>query len=629
MKTDKTTIYDLFQMQRRYVVPLFQRGYVWTQERQWEPLWEDIVAQAAETVRHRTGRSKTLQKHFLGAVVLNLTFTQLRRVPVVEIIDGQQRLTTIQVLLAALRDETAGMDNEFLKADLLRLTKNQGPFSDEVERFKVWPTSAMQEHLERVLELGTPEAIGEHYARFHQFKYGKWRPARPPLVEAYLFFAEQIRKYLDDDPTELPDELEPLSADHRAEVLVEALIKNIQLVTIELEQEDDAQVIFETLNARGEPLTPSDLVRNFVFLTAMKEEIDVLPLYDKLWKDFEEGPPEPPFWKVEERQGRLKRARLDLFLFHYVWLRRKEELKISHLYQSFKSWWDEGIPRDITAELMTLRGYAGTYRTLLDPKGKSRFADFARRLRAIDTSTAHPVVLWAADAFGVESEEFEATIASIESFLIRRAVCGYNQKAYNRIFLELLKDLDEAGSAATPGLIRLFLSKSQAESALWPSDEEFRRALVSAPLYRSLRPRSTLAILEALEQKLQHEYSEDITINSPLSIEHILPQGADEVFWPLEVREGEERSAADLRRSHLVHSLGNLTLLTQPLNSSVSNGPFVPEVPAKGKREAIVKKSKLTMNSYFAGIPIWNEAEIVRRGQALADVAVRIWPGPN
>ena len=107
MKTDKTTVFDLFQTHRRYVVPLFQRGYVWNRESQWEPLWTDVVEQAAQIARQRTAPTAPIHKHFLGAVVLNQVHAGLRQVPIVEIIDGQQRLTTLQVMLAAIRDATA------------------------------------------------------------------------------------------------------------------------------------------------------------------------------------------------------------------------------------------------------------------------------------------------------------------------------------------------------------------------------------------------------------------------------------------------------------------------------------------------------------------------------------------
>lgn len=261
VRTDKTTVFDLFEKHRRYVVPIFQRGYVWTREGQWQPLWDDLIAQTAEVVRYRTLPGSRLHKHFLGALVLNLTHTALSHVPVVEIIDGQQRLITLQVLLTALKDETAHIESPYLRADLERLTANRGPLAHPDERYKVWPTSALQSNVRDVIESGTSAVLEARYDAMHKFRYGRWDPPRPRIVEAYLFFVSAVRNFLDDDMEELPFELMSLTTEGRAEALIEALIRNIQLVTIELESEDDAQVIFETLNARGEPLTPSDLSR--------------------------------------------------------------------------------------------------------------------------------------------------------------------------------------------------------------------------------------------------------------------------------------------------------------------------------------------------------------------------------
>lgn len=170
MKTDKTTVFDLFQPHRRYVVPIFQRGYVWKREQQWEPLWDDIVAQAAELARSRSSPGLRTHKHFLGALVLNQTQTALRRVPVVEVIDGQQRLTTLQIMLAAIKNETRSLANQFIQADLDRLTKNQEPLADEGERYKVWPTSGLQIHLRKVMETSSLEELEDRYREAHEYK---------------------------------------------------------------------------------------------------------------------------------------------------------------------------------------------------------------------------------------------------------------------------------------------------------------------------------------------------------------------------------------------------------------------------------------------------------------------------
>lgn len=623
MKTDKTTVYDLFQTKRRYIVPIFQRGYVWTLEKQWKPLWEDIVAQAGEVAHHRSTPGRTLHKHFLGAVVLNLVHTSLKEVPVFEIIDGQQRLTTLQVLLAAVRDETKHLDNAYVRADLETLTANRGPFVDDNERFKIWPTSAMQEHVATVLEAGSWDALRAAYGPpKHVFKYNRWQPPRPALAEAYLFFAEAVRNYLDDDPDELPYDLVELPVAERLDVLVDALLRHIQLVTIELEQEDDAQVIFESLNARGEPLTPSDLVRNFVFLTATRDGANVADLYQKHWRPFEEVPMDRPFWKQIERQGRLRRTRLDLFLFHYATFRTAEEIQEGRLYQAFREWW-ESEPRAVGLELEALSRYAAIYQKLLAPDTSSRFGQFAHRLRILDTTVVYPLLLWAAGELGEDSQELHGIMEDIESWLVRRAVCNYGAKSYSRLFLEWFAKLRESGAAPSRNAVRAMLTSSQAASAVWPTDEEFRRNLVHEPLYSSPRARRAQMVLAAINQRLRPKHAEEIEIKSPLTVEHVLPQGAYPGHWPLEVSEEETRDEAFVRRNRLTHALGNLTLLTQPLNSSVSNGPY------SAKRPEISKQSLLPINAYFQTQPTWDEADILARGAELAAVALEIWPGPG
>lgn len=623
MRTDKTTVFDLFQTQHRFIVPLFQRGYVWTRQRQWEPLWEDLVAQAAVVARQRVAPGKGLQKHFLGAVVLNLMPTPLRHIPVVEIIDGQQRLTTLQLMLCAIRDETAYLNNEYMRANLALVTANMHAFAHADERFKVWPSSALQSDFRDVIDSGSASELERRCALTRKFRYSKWHPPRPAIAEAYLFFATAIRAYLDDDPEELPFDLDKLPVADRAEFLVEALLRNIQLVTIQLEQEDDAQVIFETLNARGEPLTPSDLVRNFVFLTATRDQLDVADLYDRHWREYEELPAEQPFWKQEERQGRLKRPRLDLFLFHYVVFRKLEELTIAHLYQGFRDWWDEH-PRSIETELDELNRYSAIYKQLLDPDPNTAFGRFAHRLRILDTSTAHPLILWAAGELGVDSPELLGMIRDLESFLVRRAVCGYNQKAYNRLFLVWLRQLKELGVPPTRDALRARLAESEAESAVWPGDPEFFRSLVSAPLYRAFSPRRTDMLLEAIELAQHGRYAEDIQIKSVLTVEHILPQNPKSGAWPVDPRADESDFEAESRRSSMLHTLGNLTLVTQPFNSDLSNGPY----SEKRAQLDAENNTLLTLNAYFRHVDIWDEAAIETRGRKLAEDALKVWPGP-
>ena len=176
MKPTTLSIFELFEKERRYMVPLFQRPYVWNRERQWEPLWEDISSKASE-VAQQTKQSSPLRKHFLGAVVLNQVPTFGLQVSATEIIDGQQRLTTLQVLLLAFRDFVQArnlsitnsadlpqaLNPSRIISTLNRLTENTCQPEKDYERYKVWPTSTDQAVFQIVAAAKSPEAVNEKY----------------------------------------------------------------------------------------------------------------------------------------------------------------------------------------------------------------------------------------------------------------------------------------------------------------------------------------------------------------------------------------------------------------------------------------------------------------------------------
>jgi hypothetical protein len=159
MRPEKCTLKKLFESDRRYVVPLFQRGYVWTLANQWQPLWEDVVAQARQVRNLGDADGKRLRKHFLGAVVLNEDQNRIMHVASTGVIDGQQRLTTIQLLLAAFRDVVAPLGIDRLTRDLRNLTVNDGDWPDPDEAFKVWPTNAGRVDFRTVMMAGSPAAV--------------------------------------------------------------------------------------------------------------------------------------------------------------------------------------------------------------------------------------------------------------------------------------------------------------------------------------------------------------------------------------------------------------------------------------------------------------------------------------
>ena len=380
MQPSKLSIAELFQNREQYLIPLFQRGYVWTLTHQIQPLWEDIIDRMDALKEHRENalkvggadKLKPLRKHFLGAIVVGSPVSADSEVIATrEVIDGQQRITTLQIMLFAFRDVLKPFNDEALNDDMRTLTYNKGKYRSTTNHLKVWPTNVGRDIMQ-ILESGGE--VVEICKRFPAKNAAKEKIERPPMVQAYLFFYSMLHCLIRDrrfddpmSPGDFGDEHTVARAVTRsidkdniikipfldstanlasAGLLRDALQSCFQIMRLQLDAEDDPQIIFETLNARGAPLQPSDLIRNFLFLRATRNGENVDSLYENYWREFDEktdpgsGAKGAKFWKAEERQGRLKNSRLDLLLYHYVGLRKREDLKVAHVFEEFKGWWE-------------------------------------------------------------------------------------------------------------------------------------------------------------------------------------------------------------------------------------------------------------------------------------------------
>ena len=615
MKPDKLTIFELFEKQKRYVVPLFQRPYVWSRERQWEPLWDDIKNQAVAVL----ARAEPTP-HFMGAVVLDQVRSFGRELDTSQIIDGQQRMTTLQVFLAAFRDIAKEIDPSTF-AELQSLTQNRNPANLPKAEFKVWPTNADQPQFEGVISAGSIAKIDEMYPVIGKGK----KKGRPIMAELYVYFSEAIQDYLKSS------EIDGSDLKARLEALYEACRRRLHLVVIELQdREDDPQVIFETLNARGEPLLASDLVRNFLFLLGSRQGKNIQILYDTFWRKFDETPDptsnkaDAKFWKIEESQGRLKRPRVDLFLQHFLSAQLKREINVGKLYQEFKNWWGSESQRPLEQTLEEIGKQSEIFRELLVPDEGSPLGNFSRTLLRLDTSTLYPLMLFLlARKEQVDSDSLDGIYVDLESLLMRRLVCGLTTKNYNQFFLKMVNELSPVKSI-TRATVQAYLCSFSEDTYRWPSDEEFKKQWTTIPAYTKLRNWRVAIILERIERSMITSRQEGVRFDHELTIEHVMPEEWRE-HWtaPTGTTGGERSRDLEELRDVLLHSFGNLTLLTQPLNSSVSNGPY------EKKRPEITAQSTMLLNAYFQKEPIWSEAQVRSRGEKLFESALAIWPRPK
>lgn len=612
MQPHKSSVADLFSVRKQYTLPLFQRRYVWTREKQWEPLWQDLITRT-ESLLDRERPNGNSRSHFFGAIV-TVPFRPIGlNVPHAEVIDGQQRLTTLQLLIVSLADVFRDRALGDLSSAFAGLGRNSTPLGAEEQVYKVWPTNQDRSVFQDVMDSQGVAELTRRHPEVRR-KYQRAPDPRPRIVEAYLFFEAVIREWLAAGPQ---------TERERATALYTALTSQFHVVHIELDPDEDPQDIFEALNGRNEPLLPSDLIKNHLFRQAGAR---AEALHTTFWKPLDDrrvdGRIDPVargaddgFWAQAQRQGRFNRSRLDLFLFHYTTMQTMREVMIGELFRAFQAWWGSA-PRDLEQELRELSRHANLFAELLVPSGSNRRALFAKRLRVLDTTSLYPLVLFLLGRGAPRVQDLDGILADLESYLVRRMICGLTNKNYNQFFLSMLRRVD-ALPVIDRHTFQTALHASHEESARWPGDTEFRRAWLERPAYTDLRASRTRMVLEALEDALRPLHAVEVRIESALTVEHVMPQKW-QTHWAPPI--GDHGAAT---RDRLLHTFGNLTLLTGPLNSSLQNASFAI------RRPEIAKAALLNLNVPFQNPHLeWNEGTILERGEQLFAAARLVWPAP-
>jgi uncharacterized protein DUF262/uncharacterized protein DUF1524 len=620
MDVHKSSLLAIFEAKQRLDVPLFQRQYVWSEEQQWLPLWEDIERKFTEALEGR----QDAPNHFLGAMVLDQKQTPTGHVVIRQIIDGQQRLTTLQIFLAAYRDFCKTQECEALAAECDKFLFNTGMMADkEVDQFKVWPTQLDRPQFKDVIGSGSLDEVLKRHP-LQRRPYARRPDPRPRMIEAYLFFFEQVKVFFlgeDGEP--------PLASEHflfdRLDECFQTLRNGLMVAVIDLQQDDDPQVIFETLNARGEPLLPADLLKNYIFFRVNREgKLDVESAYDKYWSRFDDI-----FWRQEVKQGRLTRPRSDLFMQHFLASHQGRDIPIKHLYVEYRRWIEHDRPfPNVTAELETLARQGDNFRRIIAPAKADVVYELCTFLEIFDIRTAYPLLLTLMET-ELSNTEWVEVSEILESFLLRRAICNYGTKNYNRMFLALARNLrrDVPNAEHLKGL----LLTQRGQSVEWPDDVVLRSHWLNQQAYSRLTSAQLVHLFTRLNQTFMSSKSENIGFTEAPTIEHIMPQ-TWVPNWPLRngtkgmhyweyynKTEPDDRATASRERDTIVQTLGNLTLLSTGLNSSQSNLTW------DQKKQEIRIHSLLPINQRFLEIPVWDEDAITMRGEDLFERARTIW----
>ena len=567
LQAGETTLNKLLNTSRQFIVPIFQRNYSW-QKSQYEQLWFDIL---------RASKFKEKQNHFIGSIVYIDMGTPAGRPQQLLLIDGQQRLTTISILLCAIKDYVQKFN---LETKLINLAKIKNQFlynSDEIDedRYKLLLNVQDKETYIKLID-NTIFTVN--------------KPATN-IIKCYEFFYERIEDFI-----KQYGQIDEIYAG----------IFKLSLVSISLDKDsDNPQMIFESMNSTGKDLSQTDLLRNYLLMDLTPEK--QTRLYKTYWKPMEE--------LFGEDIYKNDVNKFDYFIRDFLTLKSDTGYicKINNVYENFKRYYLDNNCEKF-AVLKDLFTYAKYYACIdLLQENDDELKLYWQEFKKLDSHVVYPFLLKLYDDYSRQiliKEDFKKILQVVISYLWRRAICEIPTNSLSKTFATLYQAVDKDDYVNS--VIKAFVFKSSYKR--FPSDYEVREKLQTKDIYH-FRLRKYL--LEALEN---YYHKEPIDLNTAnYTIEHIMPQNIEHnLSWQQMLGENWQEV-----HSLYLHTLGNLTITGY--NAEMSNKSFGEKVNG----ESGFKHSHLKLNESIVQCDVWNKKAIQRRTNILTDIILKIWKYPE
>ena len=607
------TVFQLFRGEDvRYRVPIYQRHYVWD-KMHWQNIWDDIEEKTNSKLKAATGIVQPVP-HFTGVIVTRKN----EKSGEVEIVDGQQRLTTFQIIFCAIRDictdictDEGGKFNvnldskEILQVvnELLNNPKHPTHATNPENMYKLLPTE------------------GADRASFRKIVAGSIDDGDGGLLlKAYIHFKEEIKLYVNDDY-------------QRIVALVQTLLFNFRIVEMTLSENDKAAKIFESLNGRGLPLTQFDRLRNNVFLRA-GDERDTL--YEKCWQHFNNE----SIWFSDEivddflnnfLQAKLnkeynpRRSLFDLYQRDYIGnLRRKLDIDMDH----------EDDQKLVKQEFEELQGYSKAYAEITNCREESPlwFYQFLKT-DLLKITSWHPLILFLKSELRLSEENEKKIFRILESYIVRHFLCypeipeWIRENKHRELRLDIVRQIQGENSSFEAIVERIStVLEKQKKDWQWPDDPKVREALANMGNHWSTPLQKYILFKIEREMTDTNLTVSQLTWSRKLTREHIMPRGWENAKYKPDEKSPAQNSwpvaSSDkaLSRDRHVESIGNLTLLTGEANELVDTDPFA------NKQEFYREYSRLSITDYIISEGNWDVKQIETRAGNLSKLFCEIWP---
>ena len=556
MKASEINLLEFLRKSTQFIIPIYQRTYSWT-EPQCRQLWDDIL---------RAGDDENIPAHFIGSIVYIVKgLYQVASQSPLQVIDGQQRLTTISLLIEALARQLG--DSEPIDGFSARKLRNY---------YLLNPEEAGKKHYKLLLTQNDEQtllAIVDH----------RQLPQESSLRvrDNFDFFVRKVK--------DLGEDVAPLCKG----------LDKLILVDISLSREhDNPQLIFESMNSTGLDLSQADLIRNYVLMGLEPDHQE--RLYNEYWRPMELAFGQEAYTK-----------HFDAFMRHYLTFKTGDIPKISQVYEAFKIYAQSGEHAPIDSLLADLHEFANYYCAVaLGNEGERRLASAFRDLRDLKVDVAYPLLLELYDDYSnskLSLDDFVEAVRYIESYVFRRLVCSIPTNSHNMTFATFGRSLDKSRYLES----MLVHFQRLPSYRRFPNDEEFSREIKVRNLYNN-RTSFWLRRLENYDRK------EPVLVDE-YTVEHILPQNENlSVAWRDALGEEWQRV-----QETWLHTLGNLTLTGY--NTEYRDRPFAEKRDMKGG----FRESPLRMNENLGELDTWNEDTICARAKRLTNKALKVWKAPS
>lgn len=556
MKANETLFQNFIKEDIQIRIPIYQREYSWQKE-QWKELLEDIV---------EIGADENRSNYFVGSIVYKREDGVIGSVSNIEIIDGQQRITTLTLLLCALLKCWKDIDDES-KHDITNFVRNND--------FKGTRKLFLRSKDDIILE-----KIFDNVIHDKEFVFDENDSIN--VNNAFNYFEKELNK---NNPK-----------------IIWNGIKKLSIISVLLQDEDRSQAIFESLNSTGKALSNSDLIRNYVLMDSKDSEM----LYKKYWSIIESR-----FTNVAEKE-------FDEFIRNYLMVKLEKNVTIPNVYKEFKHLRNLKYDEDIECLVQDISKYSKYYINMF--YGKEEDKDLKKvfdSLKELKYGVVYRFLLGVYDDYvltvngnsnvNLSKDDFIQIVKYVESYVFRRYISGLDPNTMNNFFLSLRKNIDAENYLNS--FIANMLQYNNASKRRFPSDDEFKESLRTRNVYK--KPEIRNHLLWSLEKV---DNNEPVYKGEKIQVEHIMPQHLSKE-WQKELGE----NYLEIHEMYL-HTIGNLTLTGY--NPEMSNKSF------HDKKKEGFSKSNINLNKYFKNIEKWDEEEINKRRIMLFEDVKKLWKYP-